>query len=46
MSKSELKEFVKPKRRAVDESKKKLAIIKERQLLPEKRAREIKLGSS
>ena len=46
MSKSELKEFVKSKRRAVDESKKKLANIKDRQLLTEKPAREIKLGSS
>ena len=46
MSKSELKEFVKSKRRAVDESKKKLANIKDRQLLTEKRARETKLGSS
>ena len=46
MSKSELKEFVKSQRRVDEESKKKLANIKERQVLTEKRAREIKLGSS
>ena len=39
MNKAELKEFVKSQRRVVDESRKKLANIKERQLLKSEQGR-------